>query len=56
MRNFNFGVITHLVGHLPKKETSLLEIANKIPITNKEAEKIIKTTAGIFGNSNIRIF
>ena len=50
MRNFNFGVITHLVGHLPKKETSLLEIANQIPITNKEAEKIIKTT----GFSHIR--
>ena len=41
MRNFNLGVITHIVGHLPKKETCLLEIANQIPITNKEAEKII---------------
>ena len=50
MRNFDLGVITHIAGHLPKKEISLLEIANQIPITNKEAEKIIKTT----GFSHIR--
>ena len=50
MKNFDLGVITHIAGHLPKKEISLLEIANQIPITNKEAEKIIKTT----GFSHIR--
>ena len=44
MLNFNLGVVTHIVSHLPEKEVSLLELAKEIPIDNKEAEKIIKTT------------
>jgi 3-oxoacyl-[acyl-carrier-protein] synthase III len=50
MHNFKLGVITHIVSHLPSKERSLLDIASKIPIPTKEAEKIIKTT----GFSHIR--
>ena len=50
MQNFKLGVITHIVGHLPNKERCLLDVAAKIPITDKEAQKIIKTT----GFSHIR--
>ena len=44
------GIITHISANLPDKKTSLMDIANEIPIKNKEAEKIIKTT----GFSHIR--
>ena len=50
MQSFKLGVITHIVGHLPDKERCLLEVASKIPINEKEAKKIIKTT----GFSHIR--
>lgn len=44
MKNFKFGVVTHIVTHLPEKEVNLLDVAKEIPIDSKEAEKIIKTT------------
>jgi len=50
MNQFNLGVITHIVAHLPDKEMSLSDIAREIPITEKEAGKIMKTT----GFSHIR--
>jgi len=50
MKKFKLGVITHIVGHLPNKERCLLEVGAEIPITEKEAKKIIKTT----GFSHIR--
>ena len=50
MKQFNLGVITHIVAHLPDNEISLSDIAKEIPISEKEAEKIIKTT----GFSHIR--
>jgi 3-oxoacyl-[acyl-carrier-protein] synthase-3 len=50
MKNFKLGLVTHIVTHLPEREVDLLDIAKEIPIDNKEAEKIIKTT----GFSHIR--
>jgi len=50
MKNFKFGIVTHIVTHLPEKVLNLLDVAKEIPIDNKEAEKIIKTT----GFSHIR--
>ena len=44
MKNFNLGLVTHIVSHLPKREVNLLDIAKEIPLNNKEAEKIIETT------------
>ena len=44
MKEFRFGVVTHIVTHLPQKEVDLLDVAKNIPIDIKEAEKIIKTT------------
>lgn len=42
--SFKLGLVTHIVAHLPQKEVNLLDVAKDIPIDNKEAEKIIKTT------------
>mgnify|MGYP001239928366 CR=1 FL=1 len=50
MKQFDKGVITHIVTHLPENEISLHDVAEKIPISRKEADKIIKTT----GFSHIR--
>jgi 3-oxoacyl-[acyl-carrier-protein] synthase-3 len=50
MMNFNRGIVTHIVSHLPLKQVDLLDIAKEIPISNKEAQKIIKTT----GFSHVR--
>lgn len=44
MKNFNLGVVTHIVTYLPEKEINLKDVAKEIPIDDKEAVKIIKTT------------
>ena len=50
MKQFNLGVITHIVANLPENEISLIDVAGEIPISKIEAKKIIKTT----GFSHVR--
>ena len=41
MKQFDNGVITHIVTHLPENQISLHDVAEKIPISRREADKLV---------------